>query len=277
MTMGWSYSGQKEAEFAPPPASLDAPASDQVEARMEGLEGADKEQSASQPPNEPAAKKQLLASPGISAEWQSPHPYPQAVRYLPRSQEELGAPVYVLESPPATQSRGRKSSSSCNSFNCLLMAVMTLNTLAVCLGLWQLRQRTSQMIHAHEAAIGELSETIRNRVLPLLEQDPDSAPLTLSPDDPHTTAKRYDWTESRPSHFGDQFVFTNNLSRLASTQLGSPELPKPRKQKPPGFLLSPTIPASKSPPFKIPSSPFNESAAEEWTTHFPDLKPPLGD
>lgn len=125
-------------------------------------------------------------------------PYPLGLHYRPRTSERyqeprgpvgpaghLGDPAvealaspYVDESLIASRTRERRGFFSsraggpCAMPQCWLLILVTLNTLAMCWGFIQLRRSTAQLMHAQEAAAGELQEMLRSQLLPLLKGAP---------------------------------------------------------------------------------------------------------
>ncbi|KAL8433069.1 hypothetical protein Efla_006268 [Eimeria flavescens] len=202
----------------------------------------------------PVAKKPLpQGSPAMSGEWQSFLAYQPYVRFQDKPgarDQQLGNPAYSYDTAAETQRRdARGSGANPNSLSCWIMALVALNTLVLCFGLWQLRVRGARMMHAHEMAMGELAEVIRLHLLPCFKQSFDATPLTHGPLDAHITQQLYDWS---PPGQQPPFSFTAGdagdvaekpgLFSTRSTGLGI-------HAGSVDFLLSPTIWPKSAPQF----------------------------
>lgn len=242
---------------------------DQVEPPIVLLEGTEKDTLSIPIAQEPEAKKPLAL---FSPEWQSSLLFQPDARYSPGpvGRERLLGPLpYMYDSPVETQCRGRRATSlNSNNVNCWLMALMTLNTLAVCLGLWQLRLRASRMMHAQEEAIGELTDAIRSHFPSLFDQGIETSSLMHSHRDGHGLSFN-EWAptnDKQPmSAQEDQSVPLTPLSPSLRSSTFTPQFgaAETRLRRPPtDFLLSPTVDTSHTNIFQTPSDILSEAYPE---------------
>ncbi|KAL8448318.1 hypothetical protein Emed_003848 [Eimeria media] len=189
------------------------------------------------------------ASPGVSAEWQPSLVFQHDTRYLDKhaGREPPPSPsAFTHDSRAETETRRSKGSGgSSNALGCWLMALMTLNTLVLCVTVWQLRVRASRMMHAQEMAIGELADAVKLRLLPCFEQGFQASTLTPSVLDARITQRLYDWTLEKhevflaPSIDDASSVFDGPPAYI--NPQGPPELMggPPDEGAPVDYLLSP--------------------------------------
>ncbi|KAL8444939.1 hypothetical protein Emag_005259 [Eimeria magna] len=195
------------------------------------------------------------ASPAVSAEWQPSLVFQHDTRYLDKHVGRDPHPIHSAfsrDSRAETETRRIKGNgSSSNALSCWLMALMTLNTLVLCMTIWQLRVRASRMMHAQELAIGELADAVKLRLLPCFEQGFQANTLTPSVLDARITQRLYDWTLEK-----HEVVFAPSVDDASSVfdgppaysnSQGPPDLiaGSPEEGAPVDFLLSPAaLPAT---------------------------------
>ncbi|CDI85843.1 hypothetical protein, conserved [Eimeria praecox] len=273
--MAWSNGGPKEAavgEGASPPSPGPtvakgggphgaAPSMVQAEQPLGALDAVYKEVSGTQsPPAAGGRKASGGASPAASADWQGAPMYNAALGYAlqgPLAGEGMQGGLLparvVYETPLQSRSRERKGVGGGDGLTkWWLLMLMTLNTLASCWGLWELRQRTAQIIHAQEAALGELTDTIRRRVLPVFDQNLFPDALLPSPMDSLTRQLFNEWAGTReeaPVLQSAEEEAPSNKHRPPRLPLHAGNLEQSRQRRPPplpDFLLSPTVPTGPS-------------------------------
>ncbi|CDI76322.1 hypothetical protein, conserved [Eimeria acervulina] len=276
--MAWSGGGPKEAAVGEG-ASLPSPALTvgkggpqggtpslvQAEQPLGTLDAVYKEVSGTQsPPAAGGRKPSGGASPAASVDWQGLPMYnPAAIGYAlhgPVAAREglqggLVPARALYETPLQSRSRERKGGGGGDALvKWWLLMLMTLNTLASCWGLWELRQRTAQIIHAQEAALGELTDTIRRRVLPVFDQNLFPDTLLPSPMDSLTRQLFNEWAGTRdegpPTVQNTEEETTSHKPRPPRLPLHAGNLEQGRQRRQthlPDFLLSPTVPTGPSP------------------------------
>ncbi|CDJ45920.1 hypothetical protein, conserved [Eimeria brunetti] len=290
--MAWSNGGPKEAAVGEGPSGPSpvptvakggpqgGPASlVQAEQPLGALDAVYKEVSGTQSPPAPGGRKASGgASPGASADWQGAPMYNAAIGYAlqgPLVREGLPGGVLparvVYETPLQSRSRERKGGGSGDGLmKWWLLMLMTLNTLASCWVLWELRQRTAQIIHAQEAALGELTDTIRRRVLPVFDQNLFHDALLPSPMDSLTHQLFNDWAGTR-----DEVLPMQNVEEESSPTRHVPprlalhgnNIEPGRQRRPPplpDFLLSPTVPTG--PPLTFVDVPPQSPIPPKWSS-----------
>ncbi|CDJ27159.1 uncharacterized protein EMH_0007020 [Eimeria mitis] len=269
--MAWSSGGPKEAAVGEGPSGpspgptvakggpqAGTPSVAQAEQPLGALDAVYKEVSGTQSPPAAGVRKAHDggASPGASADWQGGPIYNAAIGYAlqgPLAREGLQGGLLparvVYETPLQSRSRERTGGGGGEGLiKWWLLMLMTLNTLASCWGLWELRQRTAQIIHAQEAALGELTDTIRRRVLPVFDQNLFPDTLIPSPVDSLTRQIFNDWGGPRdevpPMQNSDEDASpTRHIPPRLPLLAGNLEQSRQRRPAPlPDFLLSPTVP-----------------------------------
>ncbi|CDJ56107.1 hypothetical protein, conserved [Eimeria maxima] len=285
--MAWSSGAPKEAAVgegasAPSPGPTVAKGSPQrgspstvrEEQPLGALDAVYKDVSGAQSPPAPeGGKPSGGASPGVSADWQGAPTYNAAIGYAlqgPLAREGLLPARVVYETPLQSQSRERKGGGGDSLTKWWLLMLMTLNTLASCWGLWELRQRTAQIIHAQEAALGELTDTIRRRVLPMCDQHLFPDALLPSPMDSLTRQLFHDWAGTRDEgpvvQNAEEEAFSNKHKPL-QLPLHAGNAEQSRQRQPaqlPDFLLSPTVPTG--PPLGFVDIPPHSPLPPKWSS-----------
>ncbi|CDJ40455.1 hypothetical protein, conserved [Eimeria tenella] len=234
-----------------------------VEQPLGALDGTYKEVFGMQsPPRGGIRKASVAPSPGATADWQAPQVYnfevPYALQPFMREGPHGGfAPARVYDTPLQSQMRGRQGSITGGSATkWWLLMLMTLNTLASCWGLWELRQRTAQVIHAQEVALGDLTETIRSRLLPVFDHGFFPELLSPSPMESLTRQLFYEWAGAKEEPgVAQQEEVTTKKGKPPRLPLqgGAVEPTRHKRSTPlPDFLLSPTIAPGPSLGFNSP-------------------------